>query len=703
MQPISFENIAILCFGAAMVGIYSWSRFDEPSCDGQSEYFARFKPRFSTSYALYSRAKLGYVCAIILLYCIASFVPELFIALAGPQANAIPSKHVSPLVVALAIVALQNAPVLKDLECRIRGFLHAFARIPECVRRTVARMRSSPFGFDANAATVAAQTRKLNLSAGNNAQLRIALNSLLAEDDLLHGWYSVGCVLSALSDRQRDNTGIEPLFFELYQDELDSITARHAALAELVREHVIDRLRSGRSGDALDSNEPAALSEVRDLRERLYTLVACGVHSSVKHDGESLEIIEKLGFAVTPNNRERQPVVLPLAGLSLMALFALSIVSSVSTREFSEFLKVQVGADWIKAFPIIPTSTLGYITWSWLSAAFYFAAVFVALAIRNARIVQREWFDIDYLHRERPILRYIVPTLAGMAVGCFTMSLIAIAGGPGFKVPPSELGKAIVPSLPWFPLAMVMPFIAIVLVDTPVERRHFWRTVLVRAGCGAFVMALIALPMSGLFIANGVETFAKKESLEIPAGVDDVRLYVSLFIASQIAILVFALCIVIQVWERYTARAPRLAGRHVDVVTRQGPEFSISFDDTGEASMRARRDGAASGPTLCRGQWQTFPEGVAVRWNTEAGVPKVAGSAGLISSYGDSIIYEGYVDQISGKADYFAQVRIRRGSEQAAAPPIPAVRPAPAGLIVSTHFPQPLAPAEAIEPAIEKV
>jgi hypothetical protein len=248
-----------------------------------------------------------------------------------------------------------------------------------------------------------------------------------------------------------------------------------------------------------------------------------------------------------------------------------------------------------------------------------------------------------------------------------------------------------------------LPFIAIVLVDTPVERRHFWRTVLVRAGCGAIVMALIALPMSGLSISNGIETFAKKENLGIPAGVNDVGLYVSLFIASQISILVFALCVVIQVAERYTARTPRLAGRHIDVVTRQGPEFSIYFDDTGEASMLARRNDAATAPTLCRGQWQTFPEGVAVRWDTEAGVPKVAGSAGLISSCGDSMIYEGYLDQISGKADCFAQVRIRRGSEQAAAPPIPTVRPAPAGTIVSTHFPQPLAPAEPIKPAIEKV
>ena len=705
MQLIGIENIVFLCFGAAMVGIYSWSRFDEPSCDTQSEYFARFKPRFSTSYTLYTRAKLGYACAIILLYCILSFVPELFVALAGAGPNAIPSKHVSPLVVALAIVSLQNAPVLRDVECRIRGFLHAFARIPECVRRTVACMRSSPFNFNRDA--VAAQTRKLNLRETSNTQFRAVLTNLLNDDDLLHGWYSVGCVLCALSDRSWDTTGIDPLFFELYQDELDSITARHAALAELVREHVTDYLKSrasGASGRKADAGEPAALREVRDLRERLYTLVACGVHSSVKHDGETLEIIGKLGFAVTPNDREHGPSILPLVGLSVIALFVLSIVSSVWTRGFSEFLKLQVGSDWIGAFPAIPTSMPGYMTWTWVVAAFYFSAVFVALAIRNARIVRREWFDLDNLRRERPILRYIMPTLAGMAVGCFTLVLIAVAGGPGFKASFSELGNAIIQSLPWFPLAIVLPLIAIVLCDTPFEYRGFLRAALVRAMYGAIVMALVGVLTSGFSVSNGVESFAQDHQMAIPASVKQAGLYVSLFIASQIAVLVFVLCFVIQVADRYTSTAPRLAGEYIDVVTRQGPEFSIFFGNMGEASLLdSKGKGIAATPVLCRGQWQMFAEGTAVRWNAEEGAPKAAGSFGLISSCGDSMIYEGYVDQFSGKADFLAQVRLRSGLRREAVGIAPNVPPSGAGTIVPPDCLEPLIPREQSKPAIETV
>jgi hypothetical protein len=57
-----------LCFGAVVVAMYSWTRFDEPSYDGQSEHFARYKPWFATSSQRYWRAKWSCVGAITLLF-----------------------------------------------------------------------------------------------------------------------------------------------------------------------------------------------------------------------------------------------------------------------------------------------------------------------------------------------------------------------------------------------------------------------------------------------------------------------------------------------------------------------------------------------------------------------------------------------------------------------------------------------------------
>jgi uncharacterized membrane protein len=717
MQLDNFTSVLIVCFGALTVAFFSWSRFDEPSCDSQSEHFARYKPRFSTSRGNYLRAKVGYICALVLIYFVLSLVPELYASFA----NIDKSSHVGPLVVALALITLQNVPLLKDAECRIRGFLHSFARIPECVRRTVARMRSSPFNFPPN--VVAAQTRKLNLPAHSNTQLRAILNTLLDEDDLLHGWYSVGCVLSAMSDRNRDTTGIDSLFFDFYKDELDGIAARHAALAELVREHVADRIKaktSGGSASKADTGEPAAAREIRDLRERLYTFVACGVHSSVKHDGESLEIIEKLGFAVTPDNREYKSVVGPLVGLSFIALVVLSTVSSVWTEEFDEFLQLRVTEGWRNAFPMIPTRMPEYFIWSCFSAAFYFSAVFGALIVRNARIIRRDWFDINNLQRERPVLRYIMPTLVGMALGCFTLSMIAIAGGPGFKSSISDAGKAVLVSFPWFPLATVMAFIAVFLSDSPPQKNNFWQTALIRAAYGAIAMALVGFFMSDVVVSTTLKSFA--EGRQLPASVTQVSVYVQLFIASQIAVLTFVLCIVMQVAERYTARARCLAGQQIDIITRQGPEFRIAFDRAGEASMLPAKESNGASAPLCRGQWQLFPEGTAVKWNVDAGESGIrAGSFGLISSCGDSMIYEGYAEQFAGRPDFLGQVRLRANGNVTAAPTeppapapagdktaaAPAGRPAPAMAAVAAlaprHWRKALKPNAHRKPALEKV
>ena len=659
--------IIAICFGAMMVGVYSWSRFDEPSYDSQSEYFARYKPRFATSYARYARAKWGYVCAIVLVYLIFSAVPELFAAFAGFDAGQPKSIEGSlpPLAIALGFITLQNAPGLKDLERRIRGSLHSFARVPEYVRRTVAQMRSSPINFNSNA--VVSQTRKLGIQNSGNVQPQPALSALIAEDDVIHTWYSIGCVLWMLSERSRGQSGIDPLFFDYYKDELDNITAKHHALADLVRAHATECMQSTPSStfaDAANSNDTAVYREVRDLRDRLYTFVACGVHSSVRSDAESLEILRRLGFAVTPTHVGQDQLILQLAGLAFMALMILSIFTGYSTQIFREYVLLPIGNVWIGAFPM-PTETLGYFAWSWSTAAFYSAAIFGALMIRSARVAKREWFDINNLGRERPVLRYITPTLVGTALGCVTLLIIALIGGPAFKPSFSEaskaMGEALRQTLPWYPLAMVMALIAVVMSDNRSTESKFWQSAIGRAAIGASAMALVGFLTSQLSVSNGIASFAASHQLQVSGQVTRTGIYVSLFIAAQIGVFVLVLCTLVQVSERYTAKGGRFAGQTIEAVTRQGPEFCVLFADAGAAYLFAPAHGGVdTAPALCRGQWQEFPEGTAVRWTIESGGSSCkGGNFGLICSYGNSFIYEGYSDRFSGTAEFVAQVRVR--------------------------------------------
>src|SRR5262245_2206464 len=623
--------VIAMCFGAFMVGIYSWSRFDEPSYDSQSEYFARYKPRFSTSHARYARAKWAYLVAIILIYGGFTLVPELFSTLAVIQVSADNSKGSFPLAVAFAIITLQNVPGLKDLERRVRGMLHSVARIPECVRRTVAQMRTSPFNFKPNGK--ASQTRKL----GATAQPEV-LDRLILEDDVLHGWYSIGCLLCSLSENNRARTGIDLLFFDYYKDELDSIAAKHVALAQLVREHLAECLRPNSSAGG-DSNDSAIFREIRDLRDRLYTFVACGVHSSVASDAESLEIIKKLGFAITPTDVGHRSIVGPLAGLSFIALLMLSIFTGYSADLFNRYVLAPLPPERFG----LPKETLGLYAWTGSTAVFYFMAMLGALVLRNSRVARRQWFDLDNLDRERPILRYITPTLVGTALGCMTLLVIASIGGPAFKAASvTEVGYALLLALgqtaPWFPLATVIAVIAVTLSDSRLSEGGFWRGALRRSLYGAAVMALVGFLTSQLNYSTGI--FAAGE---VPEEVRRAGDYVSLYIAGQIALLVGVLCVIVQVAELYTDRSRSFAGKYIDAVTRQGPIFGVFFDPSGKATLFDAREGnSGSAPVLCRGRWQQFPEGTAVKWDTEAGADHCkAGDFGLLSSYGDSLIYEG--------------------------------------------------------------
>jgi hypothetical protein len=133
-------------------------------------------------------------------------------------------------------------------------------------------------------------------------------------------------------------------------------------------------------------------------------------------------------------------------------------------------------------------------------------------------------------------------------------------------------------------------------------------------------------------------------------------IYLSLFIAAQIGLFVFVLCVIAQVAERHSTRARCFVGQCVEVTSRQGPEFRMYFDATGAASLFLCAEGPA--PLQWRGRWQLFPEGTAVEWSIADENCK-AGRFGLISWYGDSLIYEGYGEGFAGTADFLGQVHVR--------------------------------------------
>jgi hypothetical protein len=666
--------VVVLCVGAIMVAFYSVSRFDEPSYDSQSEYFARYKPRFSTAYAKYSRAKSLYILAILLCYFLISLIPDLFDALFRNQAGDGPAnlKELrSPLVVALAIVTLQNLPILKDGERKIRGFLHAFAQIPEGVRRTVAQMRSSEFLFDN--ATVVSLTRKLK--AVDGAIFKTPdLVTVITNDELLHTWYCTGSVLSSLSEQNRDTIGIDSRFFDCYDEELENIGSKHAVLAEPVRQHfdaVFGSPTSSRSS-ASDDADAALLRELRDFRQRLYTFVACGVRSSVKTEEESAGILRKLKFTsrYTAQKGDLFAIIGPIAGLFFIAISIVSVITSFTTQSLQKtvLLPLNQGISWSAAFPV-PGEPFKIYTWSLSTALFYAAAILGALAIRQTRISKREWFDINALRKERPLLRYAAPTIFGTAVGCFMLFIIALAGGPGFHLDLNHfdelkhaLGEAMHVTFLWSPLAVVMSFMAVALSDIDMcGEQQQWRRLVVRSIVGGLVMALAGFLTGYITITNNVDMYAAANGIAddaaIPEAVNKAVLCVSAFIACQIALFSAILCFIVQLAERYVGHTRRLAGNTFQAASRLGALFGMTLDADGRALLLAAgRDGIDATKVLCRGQWIQFPEGTVVQWSKDNGDSRIGGDVGLISWSGGYLIYEGYADRIAGVAEFVAHL-----------------------------------------------
>jgi len=645
MNYPSISLVMSLCIGVVMVAIHSWSRFDQPSYHTASEHFARYEPRFATSHALYTRAKWAYTGAVVGIYVILSLTPGMFNAIFPKIQVDISS---IPWIVALAIVTLQDIPGLRELEQRIRGFLHAKARIPEAVRLTVAQLKGSP--FNSSSEVEAAQTRKIMALLGSDQYDATAIRSLMQQDEVLQTWSKVGGLLFMLSESKRPTTGINLLFFENYKDELDSINARYAAFAD----RIADYLRT-RSVDVDDNL--ALLRDLRDVRDRLYTFVACGVHSSSTSDAERVEILKSLGFNIsyTPEAID----ISPLIGLSIIAMMTLSVFTGYSAQLFRDHWLEPLGPNWIKAFPI-PSQPFEIYVWSLSVAAFYIAAIFGALSVRNTRIANRLWFDLNNLDRDRPILRYVTPTLMGAALGCLTLFAIALVGGPGFKRATLELGAAFVQSAPWFALAVFMAFIAVAVADTQVIDNRSWRRrIIVNALCGAAVMVLVGFLNSQVVISNALKAQAGESS--VPKNVDEAGLYLSLFLAAQIGLIAFILCVLIQVVERFRMRPQSIAGKYLKVLTRQGLAFSMFFEPSGKASLLSEGDsGVEARQEIRQGRWQHFPEGTAVRWGgAPAGDSDHIGDFGLISGCGGSVIYEGYKDHFFGEAEFIAQVQIK--------------------------------------------
>lgn len=139
---------------------------------------------------------------------------------------------------------------------------------------------------------------------------------------------------------------------------------------------------------------------------------------------------------------------------------------------------------------------------------------------------------------------------------------------------------------------------------------------MVHSTVGALIMTVTGYLMSSLVISRSLVDFAAGKQLVLTDEVLRTGNYTSLFIGVLIGLFAFVLYVIAQVAERYVTRARLSAVKHVDLITVQGPEFSLFLEKSGEASLFAANCEVSNSETASRrGQWQLFPEGAAMKWS----------------------------------------------------------------------------------------
>ena len=656
------------CFGALVVAIYSWSRFDEPSYSKVSGYFRRYQPRFATSRAQYRKAKLGYMTSVVGLYGMLSIFPQLILLLLlGPDGDKILERFEAssvPLYVATFLIGLHNLPGVRELEGQIRSALHAFGKIPEGVRRSVSQLRSAKFDFE----RYRTQTGVVNdVLQGTAVPLDTPnLAQIIEDDNILRPWVKVHCLLYHLSEPTRHNTGISSSFFEIYGDELDSIKAQIHALGPLVRSYMTQK---GTEKEFTDEASFGGLSNLQNqlyaIRDRLYTFIACGLRSSKAADEQILEELGDLGFQLDAQPIHTPAVALkPIFGIFVLAVIVLSTFTTFATLEFLKHIVDPLGLPPdVRASIPIPTSTFLIYAWSPFTAAFYLFSILGALFVRSLAISKRNWFNLHTKRRTRPVIHYTGAIFIGGCCGYATLFIITFgillfSNDQGMRIH-MLLASALQSSAYWVPLALIISFAALWLSDSKLMASST-RGIIIRASVTGLGMAFVGFLISHI-VSNAATDTVDISKLPNRDEFAQAMLQANLLISAFIFIFSTILAVLIQFVEQDQQDQRNLGGNWFLLRSSDGKEYRLSLGVDHKASVQNEGGEQPYAPKVVAvGEWAYFPEGNVIKWSSDRLEPANdefrPGSFGILSRDQGLIIYEEFRSRVNGKCDYVAQV-----------------------------------------------
>lgn len=471
-------------FGFTLVLLVSLEVFNEPSYKKTERgLYKKFRPRDVTSNKLYFRSLILYLASMEFLYTAISSSTELGLALKNSKISSnLAHDPTYPLLAATIVVGFQSAWYIKEIEKRLRAWLHKWAKIPEGARRTIDDLRRSRFVFD----------RYMEPSIlGNRDNLEFEsireLNLSPFESELEKKWTKICCILYSLRISREnsvcptggvDSTCYDDHFFDEYLEEYKEIKSLHRGLANSITRYWEQVKSSGQGSTELERTRETIMEDLNFLQERLYAFIACAVRSRQPSESEVATALNKFGFRLS---KEGAPPVDLLAVINAVGFSAVLVLIGVNIADwyFQSF-----GSSLLQNSRYVPQSEFDKILWPLATFLYHGVAVSIALFYRKRKVGQNKWESWEGNSPSRPYLRYIWAALFGGLGGYFVLVILSLIDfgvrallGQELSLL-HELPLIFLDNLIWISLGGISAWCAVYYRDTPVEELTKGRRVL---------------------------------------------------------------------------------------------------------------------------------------------------------------------------------------------------------------------------------
>lgn len=410
-----------VAFGFIVVLLVSFEKFNTPSYKRrEKEIFKKYRPRFITFDRLFARALVFYLLFVEAIYAgivlSAGFGEAMLEGAGGEQPEFGSPAH--PLFAASIVVGFQSGFWIKEVERRLRRWLHWWAKIPRGAWSTIINLRSSDFAFD-----IYRDEEVLRAP-----ELRTVHQADFKRDSppILRKWARMCCVLyniRASRDPEAPAVGgfdagcCDQNFFAEYEDDYEEIQLLHRNLAPSMERY--RQIQADTPQDNLQATEDTINKDLETLATKLYTFIACAVRSQQSKETGVATALNALGFRVDP---EPMPVdwigIVAAVFLAAVLSFAGALVIDVYFGKFDEAL--------VKQLNYIPQDPLKRILWPISTFLCLGSAIVAGRVYRRAQARRNDWQHRRGQEIERPYLKYIFAGVLGAIASYLFLVLMSI-------------------------------------------------------------------------------------------------------------------------------------------------------------------------------------------------------------------------------------------------------------------------------------